>query len=120
LWISAVRQKAAGEIRAGGGVQGWKLVQRQGKRKWRDETFAERYLVAAGVAAFNTKLKSPAQAEAAAKKIAKETGQKVSINLSGLTVLSDPGTALVQETDPRPAIRGSDEVFDVVEIDPLS
>ena len=40
----------------------------------------------------------------AAKAHAKATNGKVAMNLAGLTVLSEPGTALVQETDPRPAI----------------
>jgi Protein of unknown function (DUF2800) len=104
LWITAVRQHAAGIIRQGQGVQGWKLVQRQGRRKWVNEDFAAGYLSSLGFDPWNRKIVSPAQAEKAAKAHAKATNTKVAVNLTGLTVLSEPGTALVQETDPRPAI----------------
>jgi hypothetical protein len=104
LWITAVRQHAAGIIRQGQGVQGWKLVQRQGKRKWVNEDFAAKYLETLGFDPWNKKVLSPAQAEKAAKAYAKATNTKVAVNLTGLTVLSEPGTALVQETDARPAI----------------
>lgn len=119
VWITAVRQYAAGLIRQGVGVQGWKLVNRQGRRKWRDDEAAARYLSSQGFDPWNKKVMSPAQAEKYAKAHAKATGTEMALNLAPLVVLSDPGTALVQETDPRPAIgSGTDAAFDAV--DPLA
>jgi hypothetical protein len=125
LWITAVRQHAAGIIRQGQGVQGWKLVNRQGRRKWVDETKAAQYIEALGFDPWNRKVLSPAQAEKVAKAHAKATNTKVAMNLAGLTVLSEPGTALVPETDPRPAIgAGAVEAANAEEViaddDPLA
>jgi hypothetical protein len=103
LWITAVRQHAAGLIRQGVGVQGWKLVQRQGRRKWRDDEAAARFISGSGFDPWNRKVMSPAQIEKVAKAYAKAS-KTTPVNIAPYVVLSDPGTALVQETDPRPAI----------------
>jgi hypothetical protein len=118
VWIGAVRQHAAGLIRQGVGVQGWKLVQRQGRRKWSDDMVAAIYLDSHGFDPWVKKVLSPAQAEKAAKAHAKMSGTP-QVSIAHLVVLSDPGTALVQESDPRPAIgSGTDAAFDAV--DPLA
>jgi hypothetical protein len=125
LWITAVRQHAAGLIRQGVGVQGWKLVQRQGRRKWRDDAAAVRFIEGVGLDPWQRKVLSPAQVEKEAKRAAKETGDKITLNLAPLVTLSDPGTALAPESDPRPAVgSGADKVMNEGEViaddDPLA
>lgn len=106
LWISATRQRAADLLRSGQGVQGYKIVARAGRRRWRDEDGAARYLQGLGFNPYIPKLVSPAQAEKSLKAHAKQSGGPIDADISLYVETPSPGTAVVPETDPRPAIVG--------------
>jgi len=101
-WISAVRAHAKAIADRGTTVPGWKLVNRRGRRMWADEHDASRVLgpLAPGGEMFRTELLSPAQAE----KTLKRLKLKPPPEWNDLVTLSDPGTALVMNSDPRPAV----------------
>lgn len=107
LWISGLRDEAYERARAGQKVPGFKLVQKQGNRKWIDEARAEASLRAAGVDPFSEpKLVSPAEAERRLKK------QKVLVK--DLAFKPVTGAALVAEGDKRPELPAdAASVFDL-------
>lgn len=104
LWLAAVRQRATDLLRDGQGVQGWKLVQRTGNRKWtKEEAWLGEYFRCLGIDPWNKKLFSPAQAEKILKANAKAGGVNA-VDISSFVERPVTGTMLVPEADPRPAI----------------
>jgi hypothetical protein len=102
VWVSAVRAHAKAIADKGTQIPGWKLVNRRGRRQWADEHDASRILgpMAPGGEMFTTELLSPAQAE----KTLKRLKLKPPPEWDDLVTVSDPGTALVMQSDPRPAV----------------
>lgn len=120
-FCSAVRSAAYAQASSGKKVMGYKLVEKQGRRKFIDEDAVRKFLKDRGVteAEMHTppKLKSPAQVEklepfkGKAAKDAKEA-------LQAFITTPKAGTALVPEDDPRPAYdAGAD--FEDLEQDPF-
>lgn len=106
-WASAVREFAYNECVAGRTVPGYKLVDKRGTRVWADEQKAVTAMLAAGLKdddMYEQKLCSPAQAE-------KMLGKKGFLPVSGHVVMHSSGTALVPESDKRPAVNSAAEDF---------
>lgn len=112
-WVKSVREFAYGEAMHGRTPPGWKLVPKQGRRKWRNEEQAPAYLIQdfglTNAQIFKETLESPAQIE---KKIPKE--KRAAFN--ELTVSESSGNTLAPESDKREAIRvGAKHEFSVLE-----
>lgn len=98
-WIKVVREHAHNLASSGVGVPGHKLVRKQGLRRWTDEALAEDLLrVHIGDAAVTSKVVTPAAAERALKK-----NPELWSIVAPLVEIPDRGTALVPESDKRPA-----------------
>lgn len=94
-WITSVREHAYDLLSKGETVPGYKLVQKYGNRKWKDEeAVIEALVLDHGDAIYNKKLKSPAQLE---KIVGKPT-------VSGLCEVPSNGFAMVPETDKRAGV----------------
>ena len=98
LWLVAVRAHAKALADRGEEIPGWKLVDKRGRRVWANEDDAERIVGALSPSMFYTKFHSPTQVE----KILKTQKIKKPAQWNELVTLSDPGTALVPASDPRP------------------
>lgn len=88
IWISRVREHAFNILNTGGTIEGFKLVERQGRRKWKEgsELDLEFYF---GEYAYETpKLKSPAQLEKAFPKKKDLIKKHTITNSSGLTMVA--------------------------------
>lgn len=106
-WAKSVRAFRYAEAEAGRGTPGYKIVDKIGRRKWRDEDEAAHAAFAMGVSDADLytepKLKSPAQIE-------KLVGKKdFAATLAALAPSVSSGTALVPVSDKRP------EVFPAIE-----
>lgn len=97
-WVSVVRSHAKFLADGGHGVIGWKLVDRQARRKWLDETAAAAALsLEYGLdesAIFKQKLLSPAQVE---KQLPKSERAAIAV----LYDKASSGTVLVRADNPR-------------------
>jgi hypothetical protein len=104
LWIKAVRDHARAQIEQGRRVPGFKLVQRVGHRKWKDEAVTTETLVSThGVREddlVTRSVKSPAQVE----RVLKSYGIDRDV-IDDLVVRGSSGVVLVPEEDARPAAR---------------
>jgi hypothetical protein len=102
-WITAVRAHAHRIIENGTTIPGWKLVAKQGRRKWADEeaaAFDLMYGFGLGETdIYERKLKSPAQAEKLLSKADRASKEFIDLCPSVST-----GLTLVQSTNPRPEI----------------
>jgi hypothetical protein len=101
-WIEAVREFAYQEANRGSVVPGFKLVEKQARRKWADEDAAmrqvqHRFRLDYGAITTPPKLLSPAQIE---KLLDKEDRAK----LADLVTKESSGTTLVPVEDKRPAV----------------
>jgi hypothetical protein len=110
-WLAAIRAHAYALAQEGHTVPGWKLVQKRGRRVWVDEQAAQNAMYKTGIdadACVTVKVVSPTQAEKAFKQ------RKIPLptTWSDLVTMSDPGTALVQEADKRPALEASNPASD--------
>lgn len=100
----------AGEINAGHGIPGWKVVEAETRRQFRDETEAAAVLSGIyDIEPWKRELISPAQAEAAlADKIpgkTKKARKEAAADALRSLVWKPPGAPkLVSGTDPRPAL----------------
>jgi hypothetical protein len=106
-WIAELRKLAHQKLEAGVSIPGWKLVGKRATKRWRDETVAEKKLLALGLPLselYSQKLISPAQAQ----KVARGT------DLSDLFELHSSGTTLAPEDDPRPEIPGGGIAFEAL------
>jgi len=101
-WIDAVRQFALAQASRGEAIPGYKLVEKTGNRKWRDEAVALDTTAKAGLAdPYTKKLFSPAQAE-------KALGKGGKALVADLCERPVTGVQLVPEGDKRPAITAVD------------
>jgi hypothetical protein len=100
-WIKDLRALAFGLLEKGADVPGYKIVQKQARRKWTDESKAKEAMLALGLkesVVVETSIMSPAQAEKALKKRFSELPE-------GLIKSESSGTTLAPEDDPRPAVQ---------------
>lgn len=96
-WLASVADYVKALTEAGADL-GYKLVPKRGTRRWVDEEMTREYLEGLlGDEAFRRKLRSPAQAERALKRIGMELPEDLWIKVSS-------GTNLVPNDDPRPAL----------------
>ena len=99
-WLSAVEKHVIGRVSDGETFSGWKLVSGRSIRKWADEDAAAKKLkrLIGATKAYQKKLLSPAQAEKALGKEAKNKIQKFIVKPEGKPVL-------VPADDKRPALQ---------------
>ena len=99
-WITDLRALAFQMLEKNVPVPGYKLVQKQARRKWTDESAAKQALLDMGLkesVVVETSVMSPAQAEKALKK-------RFSDLPEGLVKSESSGTTLASEDDSRPAV----------------
>jgi hypothetical protein len=99
-WIKDLRGLAMQLLDKSLPVPGYKLVQKQARRKWTDESKAKQALLNMGLKesdVLETSVMSPAQAEKALKKRFSELPE-------GLVKSESSGTTMAPESDPRPAV----------------
>jgi len=107
-WLKAVEDRAYELGKAGTPPTGYKMVDKIGLRKWKDEDAARVALVDAGIEPFDIpKLLSPAKAE-------KALGKARAKLVAPLVHKPTTGILLVPESDKRPA-RNPAAVFDAVD-----
>ena len=100
-WIKDLRALAFGLLEKNVDVPGYKLVQKQARRKWTDEQEARKVLLELGLkesVVVETSIMSPAQAEKALKKRFSELPE-------GLIKSESSGTTLAPVEDDRPAVQ---------------
>ena len=100
-WIKDLRALAFGLLEKGADVPGYKIVQKQARRKWTDEGVAKQALLSLGLkesVVVETSIMSPAQAEKALKKRFSELPED-------LIKSESSGTTLAPVDDPRPAVQ---------------
>ena len=100
-WIKDLRALAFGLLEKNVDVPGYKLVQKQARRKWTDEQEARKVLMEFGLkesVVVETSIMSPAQAEKALKKRFSELPE-------GLIKSESSGTTLAPVEDDRPAVQ---------------
>jgi hypothetical protein len=100
-WIKDLRALAFGLLEKGATVPGYKIVQKQARRKWTDESKAKEAMLALGLkesVVVETSIMSPAQAEKALKKRFSELPED-------LIKSESSGTTLAPVDDPRPAVQ---------------
>ncbi len=100
-WIKDLRALAFGMLEKNIAVPGYKLVDKQARRKWTDESKAKEALLGMGLkesVVVETSIMSPAQAEKALKKRFSELPED-------LIKSESSGTTLAPEDDPRPAVQ---------------
>jgi hypothetical protein len=99
-WIKDLRGLALQLLEKDLPVPGYKLVNKQARRKWTDESKAKQALLDMGLkesVVVETSVMSPAQAEKALKKRFNDLPE-------GLVKSESSGTTLASEDDPRPAV----------------
>lgn len=99
-WIKDLRGLAMQLLDKSLPVPGYKLVAKQARRKWTDESKAKQALLELGLkesVVVETSVMSPAQAEKALKKRFSELPE-------GLVKSESSGTTMAPESDPRPAV----------------
>jgi hypothetical protein len=110
VWLTAVRNRAH-VIAESQGIPGWKLVQKQARRKWADEKSAiDELSFGFGVeyaSMYDQKLKSPAQME----KLLSPADRK-SEAFKALCPPVSSGLTLVRDTNPRPEVVPATLAFD--------
>ena len=101
-WIKAVRKLAHEQLELGTPINGYKLVNKRGKRVWNDETAVEAKVRKAKkiklADGFDYKLKSVAQLE----KVCAELGVDFGVYSEYISSVSS-GTTIAKESDKRPA-----------------
>ena len=100
-WIKDLRALAFQLLEKNIAVPGYKLVNKQARRKWTDENKAKQALLSLGLkesVVVETSVMSPSQAEKALKKRFNELPED-------LIKSESSGTTLAPESDPRPAVQ---------------
>lgn len=101
-WIDKVREHAMHVLERGHEIEGFKLVQKRGIRRWVDEEVVVKRF---GKDAYAPpKVLSPAQLE-----------KKLKISFDDYTTAESSGTTLARESDKRPAVKPINQVFGVIE-----
>jgi hypothetical protein len=107
-WINAVRAFAHTQAEGGAEIPNYVLVDKIGRRKWKDETAALAKLQAAGVEPYTKKIVSPAQAE-------KALGTKRKGEIADLVETPRTGTNLTRaDKTTRPAVKPVTSYFQPV------
>lgn len=103
-WIKAVEEFALNVANNGGTVEGYKLVQKRAIRQWKDpdQVLGKWPAEASKVV---TEVLSPAQLETKLKEVKGITKKEAAALVEPFTYKPDTGTVLVQEGDPREAVR---------------
>ncbi len=114
-YAKSVREFAYAEAEHGRCPPGWKLVAKRPVRKWRDEEQVSiHWKQVFGEAAFDYKLKSPAQIEKLM--LSKGTGGAGKKAVANECISVSSGLTLVEESDPRPkALASAESEFSVIE-----
>lgn len=94
-WVGAVREHAFNLAAKGKKIPGFKIVERIGHRKWKNEAEAAGVLRKLGVDPLEHTMISPAEAER--RKVMKKV-------VDGLTMKPVTGTVLVEDSDKRPPV----------------
>lgn len=119
VWLRAVREHAFSLINAGVTVPNWKIVARNGHRRWVDKTpyeTAAALVYMLGVPPdeiWNQKLKSPAQIETVVKKVFRGRNPglvNTQLAASGLYEVPITGTTLAKTDDTRQEVLGVDKI----------
>ena len=93
-WLKNVREYALRTLQEGKPIPGWKLAQKRGVKKWKDERMVKQRLASEGLTGFiKEELLSPAQVEKLAKK------QAVQLDLFDLITVESSGVKIARETD---------------------
>lgn len=102
-WLKAVHEQATSTLRSGGSIPGFKLVEKRGNRKWKNENEAEVALRGCGIDPMAApEILSPAQAE---KLLAKVAGKSRALAvMEQLAHKPVSGATLAPQSDPRPAL----------------
>ena len=109
--IKAIEEFAYMQATAGTAIPGFKLVEKRGRRQWTDEPAVMKWAKDRAIEPYEEpELKSPAQLEKGLKKAEKA-------ELAQFTVSVSSGTALVPDTDVRPAVSKQITVDDFTAID---
>lgn len=115
-WTSRVREHAFHVLENGGEVEGWKLVEKRGTRKWVDKENVEAEAIELfGLKALsNPELLSPAQLE---KKLKSTAGLADWVGdwIAKRVTCQSSGNTLVRSVDKRQAARSIDTIFSVIE-----
>jgi hypothetical protein len=110
VWLTAVRNRAH-VLAESQGIPGWKLVNKQARRKWADETQAAAELSfgfgVETISMYDQKMKSPAQME----KLLSAADRK-SAEFKALCPAVSSGLTLVRDTNPRPEVVPATLAFD--------
>jgi len=116
-WIEKLREHANHVLQRGGKIPGWKLVQKNSPRRWKDEeiTRAEA-LRDLGDKAFSPKeLLSPNQVEKAFGGT-KDLKKKIKDWVEKRTIKESSGTTMVKESDPRLAVSPLQNVYTTIDV----
>ena len=103
MWVRAIREHARHQLSTGRAVPGFKLVERRGNRRWKDEGAVFQELQRSGLRSVEyaeTSLKSPAQVERALKSAGIDGAW-----MDELIERGSAGSALVPDSDTRPEVR---------------
>lgn len=106
-WGNDIFSYAQSQAEKGVAIPGWKLVQKQARRKWKDADAAEAILKKSRVkfdAMYEKKLRSPTQIEKTAPNV-------YSKKLAPLIESRSSGVTLVPDSDRRAAVQGSMELL---------
>jgi len=68
-WFKGIRSYMKERLERGEQIPGWKLVKKRARRYWKDEDEVKEWMQARGIDPYREKLRSPYQAEQAAKKL---------------------------------------------------
>lgn len=88
-WVKAIREHAFDRAKAGEAIPGWKLVEKIGNRKWKDEREAARTLTALGVDPWEKSLISPATADKTSKVVKAAVKELVERPVTGLSLVPE-------------------------------
>jgi len=96
-FLKDLQQLAHTMIEGGKTIPGWKLVNKRATRRWLDEEQAAKFIMNAGVGAYELKIKSPAAVEKELKKA------KIELP-ADLVVAVSSGSTLAPADDPRQSV----------------
>lgn len=113
-WIKSIDEFAYGEAQAGRILPGWKIVEKRGTRKWRDDQQAIVGLKQAGLSEAQIYEKPELLS---VPKIEKVVGKKHMKELEELIVVESSGTVLAPLSDRRPAVAKATAMEEFAAID---
>jgi len=110
-WVKTMEATAFRRLSRGDPIPGFKLVAKNSRRKWRDDSKAVDWMLSKGLTIYDAVTQTPLTPAQAEKLIRDRTG------MAALVMNESTGLTLVPDTDRRPAITGlaAAEEFDVIE-----